>query len=141
MIGFGAAALVGLFFLLRPDGEPTSSSSPTAPATASPESPDSTATDGTPQPTSTPSSDAVEIEVEEGRVEGPPQITVAAGDHVAIELESDVADHVHVHGYDVFRDVPADRKVTISFRATIPGLFDIELEDAGVLLTRLEVTA
>ena len=141
VIGLGAAALVGLFLLLRPDGEPTSSSSPTPPATASPETPEPPATGGTPEPTSTPSFDAVEIEVEEGRVEGPALITVATGDRVAIEVETDVADRVHVHGYDVFRDVPADQKVTISFRATIPGVFDIELEDAGVLLTRLEVTA
>ena len=95
----------------------------------------------TPEPTSTPSLDAVEIEVEEGRVVGPGQVTVATGDRVAIEVESDVADHVHIHGYDVVREIAAGQKVTISFRATIPGVFEIELEDAGVLLTRLEVTA
>lgn len=140
VIGLGAAALVGLFLLLRPDDDPTSATSPTPPVTASPDTVPTT-TGGTPEPTSTPGLDAVEIEVEEGRVEGPDQITVATGDRVVMEVETDVADHVHVHGYDVLRDLPANQKVTISFRATIPGVFEIELEDTGVLLTRLEVTA
>lgn len=139
LIAAGAVALVGLFLLLRPDGDPTPQGTPGA--TASPDTPVATPSGPTVEPTTTPSLDAVEIEVEEGRVEGPDQITVATGDRVAIEVESDVADHVHVHGYDLFRDVPADRKVTIAFRATIPGVFEIELEDAGLLLTRLEVTA
>jgi len=73
-------------------------------------------------------------------VTGPEQITVALGDRVVFEVESDVSDHVHVHTYDVLRDVPAGRKVNVSFEATIPGVFEIELEDAGLLLARLEVT-
>jgi hypothetical protein len=144
VIGVGAAALVGMFVLLRPDADPspTGGSSPT-PEITSTAIPEASPTGETPGPTATPSPglDAFEIEVEEGRVEGPEQITVALGDRVAIEVESDVADHVHVHTYDVLRDIPAGRTVTISFKATIPGVFEIELEDAGVLLTRLEVTA
>ena len=141
-VAAGVAILVGLFVLLRPDADPspTGTSSPT-PAGTSSALPGDSPTAETPEPTATPSLDAVEIEVEEGRVEGPEQITVALGDRVAIEVESDVADHVHVHTYDVLRDIPANRKVVISFKATIQGVFEIELEDAGVLLTRLEVTA
>lgn len=141
LITLGAAALVGLFLLLRPDADPE----PTTSATPSPEvtttvTPEPTSTGDSPEPTSSPTQDAIEIEVEEGRVKGPGQITVALGERVAIEVESDVADHVHVHTYDVFRDIPADRKVVITFKATIPGVHEIELEDAGLLLTRLEVT-
>jgi hypothetical protein len=141
LITAGVAVLIGLFVLLRPDGDP----SPTGTTSPSPEItstaiPDVTPTGESPVPTSTPGQDAVEIEVEEGRVEGPDRITAALGDRVVFEVESDVADHVHVHTYDVLRDIPAGRKVTVSFEATIPGVFEIELEDAGLLLTRLEVT-
>ena len=141
LIGLGAAVLVGLFILLRPDADssPTGRSSPTPEATST-ATPEATPTDQTPEPTASPTPAAFEIEIEEGRVDGPQQIAVALGDRVAIEVESDVADHVHVHGYDVLRDIPADRTVTVSFKATIPGVFEIELEDAGLLLTRLEVT-
>ena len=139
LLAVAAAALVALFVLLRPDGDPAPTGTPTPEATATGTS-DPTPTDTTPEPTATPSPDAVEIEVEEGRVEGPDRITAALGDRVVFEVESDVADHVHVHTYDVLRDIPAGRKVTVSFEATIPGVFEIELEDAGLLLTRLEVT-
>jgi hypothetical protein len=139
----GAAILVGLFLLLRPDSDgptPTATGTPTPEITAN-ETPEETPTGETVEPTSTPSLDAVEIEVEEGRVEGPDRITVAQGDRVAIEIKADVADEVHVHGYDVFTDVSSDEEVVIEFRANIPGIFEIELEEAGLLLTRLEVTA
>jgi hypothetical protein len=46
-----------------------------------------------------------------------------------------------VHGYELMFDVEPGGKTLISFEASIPGIFEIELEDAGVLLTRLEVTA
>ena len=141
LIGLGAAVLVGLFLLLRPGDEPEpvgkATPSPDISATATPEP---TVTGDSPESTSSPTPDAIELEVEEGRVKGPGQITVALGERVAIEVESDVADHVHVHTYDILRDIPAGQKVTIAFKASIPGVFEIELEDAGLLLTRLEVT-
>ena len=134
-----AVILVLLFLLLRPEDVeepvPTGTSTPSPEVTATLED-----TGGTPEPTSTPSLDAVEIEVEEGRVEGPARITVAQGDRVAIEVKADVADEVHVHGYDVFADLSPDEEVLVEFRATIPGIFEIELEDAGLLLAQLEVT-
>jgi hypothetical protein len=136
----GVAALVVLFLLIRPgDDEPASNVTPTPTAPSTTPTPTSTATEPTPSATAT--LDAVEIEVEEGRVEGPDRITVAQGDRVAIEVKSDVEDHVHVHGYDLLTDVLPDRDITITFRATIPGIFEIELEDSGLLLTQLEVTA
>ena len=141
-IALAVVFLVGLFLVLRPGAEPGPGDTGTSSPTADPaDMPQPTSSDETSEPTSTPTLDAVEIEVEEGRVEGPDQLSVATGDRVAIEVESDVADHVHIHGYDIFRDIPAEEGVTITFRATIPGLFEIELEETGILLTRLEVTA
>jgi hypothetical protein len=141
----GAAILVGLFFLLRPGSEepaPTATGTPT-PEVTSTGTPEPTPPEETPDPTptATPSLDAVEVEVEEGRVEGPARITVAQGDRVAIEVEADTTDHVHVHGYDLLFDTSPGEKVLIRFRADIPGIFEIELEEAGLLLTQLEVTA
>jgi hypothetical protein len=82
----------------------------------------------------------VEIEIEEGRVQGPSRIRVTQGDRVAIEVEADVTDQVHVHTYDLLFDVTPNQPAQIRFRAGIPGVFEVELEDAGLLLTMLEVT-
>jgi plastocyanin len=131
LVALGIAVLVGLFLWLRPGS--TEQASNTTPEVAA------TTTDGSVQPTSTPSVDA--IEVEEGQVTGPDTITVAQGDHVAFEVKSDVADEVHVHGYNLMFEVQAGEKTLVDFDATIAGIFEIELEGAGLPLTSLEVTA
>ena len=137
----GAAALVILFVVLNPgeDEEPSTGPSPTAtePSPTATESPTETPE---PTPTATGTLDAVEIEVEEGRVEGPARIRASQGDQVAIEVEADVTDQVHVHTYDLFFDVSPNRDAPIRFRADITGVFEIELEDAGLSLTMLEVS-
>lgn len=65
--------------------------------------------------------------------------SVDKGDRVAIVVKSDVADEVHLHGYDISRDVAAGGTVRIAFRATIPGRFEIELEERGVQIADLTV--
>lgn len=67
------------------------------------------------------------------------ELEVVEGDRVRLRVRSDTADHVHVHGYDIFRDVPAGQTVTVSFRADITGVFDIELEESHQPLGRLKV--
>ena len=137
LMGLSSVIVMSVMLLAGCSDDPTVTPTPDVTAT---ETTEPTPTE-TAEPTSTPSIDAVEIEVEEGRVEGPDTITVAQGDTVRIEVEVDAADHVHVHGYDLMFDVEPGGKTPISFEASIPGIFEIELEDAGVLLTRLEVTA
>jgi len=67
--------------------------------------------------------------------------TVDQGDRVAVIVTSDASDHVHVHvhGYDHFRDVGPGMPARIAFRATIPGRFVIELEDSHAQIAELTV--
>ena len=53
---------------------------------------------------------------------------------------SDVADEIHIHGYDLKRDVAKGGSARFSFPATIEGRFEIELENAGTQIADLEVT-
>lgn len=62
------------------------------------------------------------------------------GDRVAVVVTSDVSDHVHVHGYDLFRDVGPGMPARIRFRAKLPGRFEIELEDRHTPIAELTVT-
>jgi len=66
-------------------------------------------------------------------------ITVNKGDAVRFAAVSETADEVHVHGYDVFREVPAGKPIRVSFKADIEGVFEIELERSGEQLARLKV--
>ena len=61
------------------------------------------------------------------------------GDRVRFKVRSDVADEIHVHGYDLSKDVTAGGTVSFSFDATIEGRFEIELENAHTLIAELEV--
>ena len=65
--------------------------------------------------------------------------TVDVGDRVVLVVRSDVSDHVHVHGYDVTRDVTPGRTTRLPFRAAIPGRFEVELEDRGVQIADITV--
>lgn len=65
--------------------------------------------------------------------------SVNKGDRVVVLVSSDVPDEVHVHGYDLLRDVAPGRRARIAFRATIPGRFEIELEDRGTQVAELTV--
>ena len=65
--------------------------------------------------------------------------TVDKGDRVVLVVSSDVADEVHLHGYDISRDVPAAGTVRIQFTANVPGRFEVELEERGIQVADLTV--
>jgi hypothetical protein len=81
----------------------------------------------------------IEIRVRGGEVESPGQVGVKAGDRVRITVRADVSDEVHVHGYDLFDEVRPGRSAVIEFRADVVGVFEVELENASLLLLRLQV--
>jgi cytoskeletal protein RodZ len=77
-------------------------------------------------------------------VNGQPQggvkrLEASKGDTVRFKVQSDVADEIHVHGYDLMKDVEKGGSVSFSFTANIEGRFEIELEDAGTQIAELEV--
>ena len=74
-----------------------------------------------------------------GTVSGGGRTTVPVGKPVTIRVSSDVADEVHVHGYDLKKDVAPGAPATISFVADIPGIFEVELESRSLKLTDLVV--
>jgi hypothetical protein len=61
-------------------------------------------------------------------------------ERVTIVVRSDVADHVHLHGYNRFADVAPGKPARLTFVADVPGRFEIELEDRHVLLAQLTVS-
>jgi heme/copper-type cytochrome/quinol oxidase subunit 2 len=94
---------------------------------------DETATE-TPEPTPTPKPKPPLVTP--GKVT---KLRFEQGETVSFRVRSDVADHVHVHGYDLFRDVTPGKTITFSFPAEITGIFEIELEDRGEQIAQLRV--
>jgi hypothetical protein len=61
------------------------------------------------------------------------------GVQIRFKVVSDTADEIHVHGYDLMKDVPAGGSVTFSFKGSIDGRFVVELEDHGEQIAELDV--
>ena len=74
-----------------------------------------------------------------GTVAGASRQRAPVNQPVVVRVTSDVADEVHVHGYDKHAAVAAGGTVDIRFDADIPGVFEVELERAHKLLFTLEV--
>ena len=80
------------------------------------------------------------IVIENGEpVGGVQELEYSAGDRIRFEVDSDVADEIHVHGYDLMKDVSAGGSVSFSFPAEIEGIFEVELEELGEQIAELRV--
>ena len=72
-------------------------------------------------------------------VGGVKRLEYSAGDEIRFKVESDAAEEVHVHGYDVAKDVPAGGSVSFTIPADIEGIYEVELEELGVPIAELRV--
>jgi len=142
-------ALVGVVTACGDDGG-SQDAAPTTTAAVDAEDQDESAdgTDVDPIPNGTddtvdaPAADAtIEVTVAGGAVSGDTgRQEVAVGDTVVVRVTSDQADEVHLHGYDDTVAVAPGETAELQFLADIPGVWEIELESAGLLLTELAVS-
>ena len=73
-------------------------------------------------------------------VDGVRRVEVDLGSVVALMVASDIAEEVHVHGYDILRAVSDGHPAHFAFTAEIPGVFEVEFEGSGRLLLLLEIS-
>jgi FtsP/CotA-like multicopper oxidase with cupredoxin domain len=82
----------------------------------------------------------VQVRVAGGKVEtAQRRVRVSRGDRVRIQVQSDQADEVHVHGFDLSEEVGPGKPATVEFTADLPGVWEVELENAKRKLFDLEV--
>lgn len=133
----GIAALALLFWWLRPAPGPqpvvttASLATPAAPATAA-------AADLLP-PATPPRSDYLFVIAGGKLVSGPATMSVAQGRSVAIQVQSDRDDELHLHGYDLSLPVTAGTMAELSFEAKRSGRFPLEMHESRLELGALEV--
>jgi hypothetical protein len=121
------------------DGEASPTTAPTESQTSS-ASTTATTTNTATTTTSSPAAKTIRITVVGGRPQGGIQRpTVDRGDKVVLVVRSDVADEIHLHGYDLSSDAGPGKTARIAFTADVPGRFEVELEDRGVQIADLEV--
>ena len=80
------------------------------------------------------------IVVKNGKpVGGIAELIYNEGERVRFKVDSDVSDEVHMHGYDIMKDVKAGGSVSFDVPATLEGVFEAELEDHKEQILQLTV--
>ena len=99
--------------------------------------------DGSTAPTASGGVVEVEVEVAGDKITtANDRVEVNVGQTVHVSVVCDVADEVHVHGFDLSVDLEPNEPGELEFEVTDdpgPGLYEVELEDRGLLLFQLEV--
>ncbi len=133
------AVIVGLFFVFSggdDDGDSTTATtSTTAATTTADDNGGNAGTGGGKADASVPV-----IKIVDGQPEGGvADLEFNQGDDVRFEVDSDTADEVHVHGYDIGEDVKAGGTVSFDFPADLEGVFEVELESSATQIAELTV--
>ena len=81
----------------------------------------------------------IDIVLVDGTVDRVERFDVPLDSAVRVTVTGDVADEIHLHGYDLHADVTPQTQAVLEFDAAIPGVFEIELEGSGVLIGELRV--
>jgi hypothetical protein len=82
----------------------------------------------------------IEVSFAHGKISGATgRVPVAKGSPVTLVVTSDVADEVHLHGYDIEKGVAPGKPATLQLTATLTGVFEVELHQANVVLLRLQI--
>ena len=131
-LAVGAIAAVVILFIVLSGGDDNNSGSTTTSTAQS---------GGTQTRTTKPAVKTSVVVVKDGKPQGGIQkLDYKKNDQVRLVVRSDVADEIHVHGYDLKKDVPAGGSVTFSFPANIEGVFEIELEERKEQIAELRVS-
>ncbi|HYH53839.1 MAG TPA: hypothetical protein VD761_06885 [Solirubrobacterales bacterium] len=84
--------------------------------------------------------DVPTIVVRDGEpVGGVAELEFDAGEEVRFRVRSDEAEEIHVHGYDLAKNVPAGGTVEFAFPAELEGIYEAELEQQGAQIVELQI--
>ena len=70
---------------------------------------------------------------------GVEEIEVDKGDTLEFRVKSDADHEIHLHGYDIAKDVEAGGQVTFRLPADIDGIFEAEIEDLGEQIAEIRI--
>jgi len=128
-------------------GSNTPSPVETASTAATPTGPSSTPSTQ-PSPSATPTTPAstadvaVNVTIAGGKISAGGHTVVKAkrGQMVQINGVSDVAESLHVHGYDKTLELKPGKQASLEFKADTKGIFEVETHESGKLVFKLQVS-
>ena len=144
LVALAAVVVVVAFLIARPgDDEDDSGNQAASTVTETETSPTATAPSAPKPPPDGPAATVIELKGYEP-AGGIVDVDATKGEPVRIVVRSDVADEIHIHGYDISRDAAPGKPARFQFDATIEGVFEIESHEAehagkDALIARLVV--
>jgi hypothetical protein len=89
---------------------------------------------------SAPAARTITVTVTHGKAHGDTgRIPVPLGTPVRLVVTSDTADEVHLHGYDIEKELAPGKPTTLTFVANVPGVFEVELHELNIVIVHLQV--
>lgn len=137
MLGL-AAAVVVIALIVIPDGDDETDTQPAAQTNPV----EQTATTDTAAPTTTettPPAPKPKPKPPLLRAGKKRELEFEKGDTVTFRVRHSVDEEIHVHGYDKSKDIKAGRTTTMSFKANLEGIFEVELEHSGTPIGTIKV--
>ena len=138
-LGIAAVIAVVAIVVFAVSGGSDDTSKNTAQQTATPTptpTPTAAGEESTPTATATPTAAPQPPLLQAGKVA---KLRYTEGETVRFRVVSDKAEEVHVHGYDLKKDLQPGETATMSFKASITGIFEIEFEQSAEQIAELRV--
>lgn len=80
------------------------------------------------------------IEIRDGQpVGGVQELEFNRGEEVRIEIRANTEEEVHLHGYDITLPIPAGKAQTLSFKADLDGLYELESHVTAAPLAEISI--
>ena len=80
------------------------------------------------------------ITVKNGKAVGGVQtVSVKKGDRARFKVVSDADHEIHLHGFDIAKDVKAGGSVTYNVKTDAPGIYEFEIEETGTKIGQVKV--
>jgi plastocyanin len=80
------------------------------------------------------------ITVKNGKAVGGVQtVSVKNGDRARFKVVSDADHEIHLHGFDIAKDVKAGGSVTYNVKTDAPGIYEFEIEDTKTKIGQVKV--
>jgi hypothetical protein len=80
------------------------------------------------------------ITIKHGQAVGGVQtVTVKQGDRARFKVVSDAAYEIHLHGFDIAKNVKAGGSVSYDVKTTAPGIYEFEIETTKTKIGQVKV--
>jgi FtsP/CotA-like multicopper oxidase with cupredoxin domain len=91
--------------------------------------------------TTAPAKPAIQVVTIKGgkAVGGVQTVTVKKGERARFKVVSDADYEIHLHGFDIAKDVKAGGSVSYDVKTDAPGIYEFEIEDTGTKIGQVKV--